>query len=77
MSDLTETVRNTKWNVKLAVNSGEVLTVANREITVVRVFFDVERKIRERPLININLQLEDVSQSDKEISFLNSAQSVL
>ena len=68
MSDLTETVRNTKWNVKLAVNSGEVLTVANREITVVRVFFDVERKIRERPLININLQLEDVSQSDKEIS---------
>ena len=64
MSDLAETVSNTKWNVKLAVNSGEVLTVANREVTVVRVNSDTERKIRERPLVNINLQLEDVSQSD-------------
>ena len=68
MSDLAETVSSTNWNLKLAVNSGEVLTVANREVTVVRVNSDTDRKIRERPLVNINLQLEDVSQSDKEIS---------
>ena len=63
MSDLAETVHDTKWNVKLAVNSGKVLTVANREVTVFRVFFESLRKIRERPLININLQLEDVSEA--------------
>ena len=62
MSDLAETLNDTKWNVRLGVSNGEVISVANREVTVVRVTSDAERKIRERPLININLQLEDVSQ---------------
>ena len=60
MSDLAETANNTSWNVKLGVNNGEVISVANREVTVARVNTDAERKISERPLININLQLEDV-----------------
>ena len=60
MSDLTETANNTKWNVRLGVNNGEVISVANREVTVARVSTDAERKISERPLININLQQEDV-----------------
>ena len=60
MSDLTETANNTKWNVRLGVSNGDVISVANREVTVARVSTDAERKISERPLININLQLDDV-----------------
>ena len=47
---------------RLGVSSGEVLTVANREVTVARVSSDTERKVRERPVIISHLQLEDVSQ---------------
>ena len=60
MSDLAETLNDTKWNVRLGVSNGEVISVANREVTVVRVETDAERMISERPLININLQQEDV-----------------
>ena len=66
MSDLPETANNTNWNVRLGVSTGEVISVANREVTVARVSSDGDRKISERPVININLQLEDVSQSDTE-----------
>ena len=51
------------------MSSGEVLTVANREVTVARVSSDTERKVRERPVIISHLQLEDVSQSDKLTKF--------
>ena len=64
MSDISETAQDSRWKVKLGVSSGEVLTVATREVTVSRVWSAADRKTRERPLININLQLEDVSQSD-------------
>ena len=64
MSDLTETANNTKWKVRLGVNSGEVISVASREVTVSRVWHVSLRKVNERPLINIHFQLEDVSQSD-------------
>ena len=77
MSDIAETVHDTKWDLKLAVNSGKVLTVANREVTVSRVGSDAERKIRERPLININLQLEDVSEAGGTHLALKSHQQVL
>ena len=50
------------------MSSGEVLTVANREVTVARVSSDTERKVRERPVIISHLQLEDVSQSDTEFN---------
>ena len=57
MSDLTETANNTKWKVRLGVNSGEVISVASREVTVARVSSEAERKISERPVIDIQLQL--------------------
>ena len=50
------------------MSSGEVLTVANREVTVARVSSDTERKVRERPVIISHLQLEDVSLSDTDFS---------
>ena len=59
MSDLTETANNTKWNVRLGVNSGEVISVASREVTVSRVSSDTDRKISERPVINLSLQLKE------------------
>ena len=62
MSDLTETANNTKWKVRLGVNSGEVISVASREVTVARVSSEAERKISERPVIDIQLQLKEVSQ---------------
>ena len=60
MSDLTETANNTKWNVRLGVSNGEVISVAKREVTVARVSSEAERKISERPLITINMELADV-----------------
>ena len=33
-------------------------------------FVKSQRKINERPVINVNLQLEDVSRTDREIRFL-------
>ena len=66
MSDLAETANNTNWNVRLGVSNGEVISVANREVTVSRVSSDGDRKISERPVINTNLQLEDVSHFDTE-----------
>ena len=62
MSDLTETANNTNWKVRLGVNSGEVISVASREVTVARVSSEAERKISERPVIDIQLQLKEVSQ---------------
>ena len=67
MSDISETSRDSRWKVKLGVSSGEVLTVATREVTVSRVWSTADRKIKERPLINVHLQLEDVSQSNENI----------
>ena len=65
MSDIAETIRYTEWKVKLGLTSGsgERISVATRKVTVNRVFFVSQRMINERPLINIHLQLEDVSQS--------------
>ena len=64
MSDLAETANNTAWKVRLGVSSGEVISVASREVTVARVSSQSERKISERPVMMSQLQLEDVSQSD-------------